>query len=512
MALSLRRFMLAVCFGLSVGPAAAASFDIEDLQVPTAPITQPKPFAIIGGNMDDRSKLEFIEALRLFSANQFSQSETMARRLTETISEEPGPWYLLGLTLANLDRKEEALVALDKATELYDVNAEPLLVKGDLLLSMGREDEAIKSWQAATDRDPDNWNAQDRLASLAERRGDRVEAARRYELSLKTAGEVRPFPRLQLARIALLDGQPEKVEPLLKDLAAKPDAPDQAIDYLARAMIGLDRLDDAEPLLNTLIERGTSAAAFPHLARIHLAKGNAAEAEAVMARATEAFPDIADMLLEQGRVLGAIGKYDQAMIAFDKGLAIAPNNRSLLNAASLAKTRSGAMDDAVLLARRATEQADAAVSDWMWLAGLLEKTGGEAEAGEIYRAVLKTEPQNWVALNNLASILTPNDPVEAVKLAEMAVSLSPGVPQLRATLGWAQFKAGRTDASISTFRSLRTENPESSLPIYRLGMVQAVMGNLDEAKALMTEALSRDPQSPHAELAKQVLAGQSIAP
>jgi Flp pilus assembly protein TadD len=505
--------VLALTFGLWSGAGNAATFDLEDLGAPAAPAdTGQRPFALVGGDMAEETKAQLTDAVRLFGNSQFAQAELIARRLTETDPKAAGPWYLLGLVLANLDQREEAIAALDEAARLYEINAEPLVIKGDLLLSLGRADAARDSWQAAANRDPANWGAQERLAAAAEREGDRAEAARRYGLSMQDAGPDRPFPRLQLARIALLDGQPEKVEPLLKDLAAAPDAPDEALDYLARGLIGQDRLAEAEPLLERLVERGTNARAFPHLARIYITQGKGAEAEALMARAATAFPEDGGIMLEQGRILGAVGKYDQALATFERGLGRYPENRALLNAASLAKARLGAMDDALALARRAVAAPNAATGDKMWLAALLEQTGAGDEAVPLYREVLQAEPKNWVAMNNLASLLTGKSPGEAVTFAEMAASLAPDVAAVRDTLGWAQFKAGRVDAAEATFRGLRTSAPEGALPAYRLGLILASTGRMDEAKALLTEALARDPASPHAELARKALSGQPITP
>jgi tetratricopeptide (TPR) repeat protein len=515
MSVSKRFLVLALTLGLWAGPPQAATFDVDDLSKP-APAPEARgaapALAGIGAKLDAQGKLELLKAIQLFGKGEYVPAEAIARRLTEVSPEEPDAWYLLGLLLANMDQREDAVKALDEAASRYTTNADPLIFKGDLELSLGQTEAAISTWESAALRDPANWRAQERLAAIAEQQGNLAEAARRYDLSIRESGALRSFPRLQLSRLALLEGRPEQVEPLLKELAATENAPDAALDYLARALIGQDRLAEAEPLLNRLVERGTSPRAFPHLARIYIAQGKGAEAEALMARAAAAFPDDGGIMLEQGRILGAVGKYDQALAAFERGLSRYPENRALLNAASLAKARLGAMDDALALARKAVAAPNAATSDRMWLAALLEQTGAGEEAVPLYREVLKAEPKNWVALNNLASLLTAKAPGEAVTMAEMAASLAPDVAAVRDTLGWAQFKAGRMDAAEATFRGLRKSAPEGALPAYRLGLILAATGKMDEAKALLTEALARDPASPHAELARKALAGQPVIP
>lgn len=505
--MSLRKHVFILfAWALSAGPMTAATFDVDDLQGPGAASQAPQtPFAIVGNEMAEADRLALTEAVRLFGTNQFTDAERIARGLTQTAPEQPGPWHLLGLVLANLNRFDEAVSALDTAAGLYKNNAEPLVVKGDILLATGQPEGAVAAWQAAADRDPDNWSAQDRLASVAEQRGDRAEAIRRYELSLKTADATRPFPRLQLARLALLDGRPQDVEPLIGALAKRQDAPDLAIDYLSRAMIGLDRLDEAETLLNRLVDRDTHARSYSALARIWLSKGKIAEAEALMAQASQSFPDNISIMLEHGRILGAVGKYEQAVTLFEAGLQKAPDARVLLNAASLAKARLGAFDEALELARRAAGTPDAQTADRMWLANLLEKTGAPADAEALYRKVIAAEPENWVALNNLAALLTLSKADEAVTLATRAAELAPDAAPVRDTLGWAQFKAGQTAEAEATFRAMRQSDPEAAQPAYRLGFVLIASGRQEEGVALLTEALEKDPKSNLAEEARKLI-------
>jgi predicted negative regulator of RcsB-dependent stress response len=51
------------------------------------------------------------------------------------------------MALANLDQREEAIQAMDQAARFYKANAAPLVIKGDLLLSLGRRDEAGAAWR-----------------------------------------------------------------------------------------------------------------------------------------------------------------------------------------------------------------------------------------------------------------------------------------------------------------------------------------------------------------------------
>ncbi|MFD2815212.1 tetratricopeptide repeat protein [Paracoccus aerius] len=153
-----RRFwIIAVSlFPLAFGaPASARTLDLLGLAAPQLdhradrlelPHASP---ALKDGGLED-----FRRAMRAFLTNDFQTAERLSRGLTQTAAEAPEGWYLLGMSLANLDRREDAIHALDQAAERYAENAAPLVVKGDLLLSLGRRDDAGAAWQEAIRVDP----------------------------------------------------------------------------------------------------------------------------------------------------------------------------------------------------------------------------------------------------------------------------------------------------------------------------------------------------------------------
>lgn len=489
----------------SVPPAFSRTLDLGDLaapgsQAPDGPVLPHASPALGPGGEQD-----FRKALKSFMANDFAAAERLSRALTQSAPEAPEGWYLLGMALANLDRRDQAIEAMDHAARLYKANAAPLVIKGDLLLSLGRRDEAGAAWQAATRIDPANWRAQERLAAFLESRGDRDEAIRHYEQAVSATDAAHLYPRLQAARLHLLAGNPARAEALLEDAARPEDAPSLALDYLARAKVGLDKMDEGKALFDRLIARSESVRPVLARARLAVAEQNLPEAEAVLEQARAHFPDDPALLLEQGRVLGATGQYDRALAAFDHGLSAAPRDPALLRAASLAAARLGQDDTALAHARTAAGLPGATSEDRIRLASLLERTGGGAEAVALYREVLAADPQNWLALNNLAHLLTESAPDEAVSLAERAVALAPEVPTLRDTLGWAQLKAGQLDGAARTFETMRADAPGAALPAYRLGLVRLEQGRAKDAQALLQEALALDPGFAYAEDARRHL-------
>lgn len=491
----------------SAPSAFSRTLDLEDLAAPQADTIPDGPvLPNASAALGEAGKQDFLKALRSFMKNDFATAERISRSLTQSVPQAPESWYLLGMALANLDQREKAVEAMDQAARLYKKNAEPLVIKGDLLFSMNRHDEAGTAWQAAIEIDPANWRAQERMAALLESRGDREGAIRHYEQAVSKTDATHLYPRLQAARLYLVTGQPARTEALLETMAQPDDAPSLALDYLARAKVGLDKPDEGKALFDRLIARSESIRPFLARARLAVADKNLAEAQAILAEASTRFPDNPALLLEQGRIAGATGQYQQALEAFSKGLATVPQDPALLRAASLAAARLGQDDVALDHARTLAGLPQATPDDRVRLASILERTeNGRGEAVALYRSVLETDPNHWLALNNLANLLTESAPDEAVVLAEQAVALAPKVPALRDTLGLAQLKAGKLDLAARTFETMRAEEPAAALPAYRLGLVRLQQDRPTEAQALLQEALTLDPHFAYAEDAQRKL-------
>jgi Flp pilus assembly protein TadD len=99
-----------------------------------------------------------------------------------------------------------------------------------------------------------------------------------------------------------------------------------------------------------------------------------------------------------------------------------------------------------------TELTDAnpsALPAQMQLAELLNTQGDYEGAVQRYRLVLKQQPKNAIALNNLAYLLAvqKNNPQAAKPLADEALRLLPREPTVLDTAGWVQYLLGDYDGA-----------------------------------------------------------------
>lgn len=447
------------------------------------------------------------EANIALTNSDFTIAEIRARALIERSPASPQGWHLLGLALANLGDIDGAIDALDAADARYDVNAGPLVVKGELLLARGEAEAAREAFLAAIDKDPADWRAQESVASIALASGDVSSAISRLENVVKLAEPDYFDVRVRLASLYLGEERIEEAKGVLGSFAeANPDHAGVRI-ALGRIAFSEGRNDEATRLFDAAI------ALEPDVAQHRLFKARAelnarrfADAEATLTEAIAAFPDEPSLQLELGGLYGVTTDYARALGAFEAGAARWPDRPQFAAAASRAAYRLGDFETALAHAEAVAGRDSASATDQAWLGAVLERLDRPEPAIAAYEKAVAGDPSNWIALNNLASLIADKNPNRARDLARRALELSGGNDQVRATLGWALYKTGEAERSLAIFRDLAAGKPDSALYAYRLGRILTETGETEAGRAELARALAIDPVFPYAEDAKALLA------
>ena len=101
-------------------------------------------------------------------------------------------------------------------------------------------------------------------------------------------------------------------------------------------------------------------------------------------------------------------------------------------------------------ARQALEQAEQLAPNLLQPHELLSEiyaaAGEAAAAAEQYRRIIVLQPNNTIALNNLAYDMAVREkkPAEALTMARKALALAPREPTILDTVGWIEFLLGNT--------------------------------------------------------------------
>ena len=126
-----------------------------------------------------------------------------------------------------------------------------------------------------------------------------------------------------------------------------------------------------------------------------------------------------------------------------------------------------------------------------------EKRNDYDSAIERYRAVLKSEPGNVFALNNLAYLLADkkNQGSEALPLAEHAYRLSDQSPSIADTLGWVHFKLGDAAKALPLLELAAKGAPANVDILVHAAIVHASVGNSVQARRYVDAAIKADPKA-----------------
>lgn len=252
---------------------------------------------------------------------------------------------------------------------------------------------------------------------------------------------------------------------------------------IAEAMVGQKDYPAAERQLQRLLQGNPQLLpARRMLAGVYLARDRKAEAIALARDLQKLSPAQASGYVLEAEVEAQQRNWNGAQAAYRTALQKQPSAEfaTKLHAALL---MAGKPEEALKLANGWTAEhpKDAVFRFYLGDAALARKDWPEAEKG--YRDVLRVQPENPLAMNNVAWLLLKQGKPGALPLAEKAVSLAPGRAQLLDTLALALAANNQLPKALELQRqTLRTapQDPQLKLTLARL-FIQA--GSKLEARA-----------------------------
>ena len=333
------------------------------------------------------------------------------------------------------------------------------------------------------------------LARLEESQALPAQAQRWLEKAHSAASQdIRPH--LALSAFYLRQGQPKQALDVAKDAQARaPDHP-HALLALAQSQIAVGDGDSARGVLRRLTqvaafnpERLTATAALqmqvgdlksarytlskalladptymPALAqqvRLELQGGQVGEAE----KRAQALLRVPGGAADAQRLIGEIRlsqkRYAEAVSAYRAALAGGPNEANVFG-----------LHDALMASGQAAG-AVALMSDWHArhprnrlvahaLAEACMASQDKLRARALYTALVRTDPGDARAHNNLAHVLLQLGDAKALLHAEKAHALAPGQPQVNDTLGWVLVQQGQLEKGLRYLREAALRAPDNT--------------------------------------------------
>jgi tetratricopeptide (TPR) repeat protein len=437
----------------------------------------------------------------------------------------------------------EVLMRQGKRTEAADLNAQ--ILKDDpndndarglaatFMLDKGDVARALSELQAVVTHSPDNPVAQFNLGRAHAARGEWEQARQRFQKAI----DLRPdyvLARLALAQLQVTRGDFDAALKSAQEVFKYDRNNNNARLIASAALMGLKKFGDSRQLLDSMLKANPSSPdVLFQLGIVNLAENKYKEAEDAFKRSYELNPANSRGLMGMVETEMAQDHKDQAMQLLQTEAAKSPNRMDFLLALGNTAVRAGRYDEAIGYFEKVTaslQKGSKAQGDlylrigetyrrkgdltnsivalqkareilpengvvMSTLALVLDAAGRWSEARQVYEVVIKLDPNNGVALNNLAFLLTEHggDLDDALTKAQRAKQLLPDLSEVSDTLGWIYLKKNLTDNAIDIFKDLVNKVPAQAVFRYHLGMAYSQKGDKTRALKELQDALKYNP-------------------
>lgn len=407
-----------------------------------------------------------------------------------------------------------------------------IAMRSSMALRSGNRDEigrAVTDLESLVAKQPKNHLLRFDFARGLLAKGEMEQA----KVQLQEAIKLRPdfvAPRMALAQIHLSRG----------DFGQAAQAAEQILEYEANntaaklirsgAMVGMKDYVKARQELSSMLDQNPALTdAQFQLGMVNLSEGKLREAEGEFRKLYQSSPNDPRGLMGTVETLVAQKKMPEALALLESEIKKAPERpelrRAYANTAYRAGNfplalkelrgllernpndvglmmrigetlnRMGDLNAAIEIVEKARAAAPNSIVPTLTLAVLWDQAGQSQKAKPLYRQVLQIEPDNPMALNNLAFVMAEEGVGldEALTMAQKAKQKLPANPEVSDTLGWIYIKKNLSDNAISIFRELVDKHPDRATYQYHLAMAYFQKGDKIAAKKLLQAALTKSP-------------------
>ena len=173
-------------------------------------------------------------------------------------------------------------------------------------------------------------------------------------------------------------------------------------------------------------------------------------------------------------------------------------------------TKTAGADTRAWLEKRVANQPDDPIALGR-LAAIYQREGTVDKAIATYEAALQANPQNVMAMVNLARLYAPKDTQKAFNLAKAAYKLTPNDPLVTYTLGRLAFLTGDYEWSLNLLQLTAQVQPQNPEVLYDLGEAFYSVGRVPDARIAVQNALQTGAPFSRTDEAKRFLAMTDLA-
>ncbi|UGQ48557.1 XrtA/PEP-CTERM system TPR-repeat protein PrsT [Massilia endophytica] len=344
---------------------------------------------------------------------------------------------------------------LERATKAQPENVPAAVLLGNYYLRTGEKQKALVLAQKLHATNPGNAEA---LALLAQAESDngKTEAALESYGKLAAMQPASALPGLRMASLHLIQSrQPEAIEDLRKALRAEPGNDDATI-LLSKVLIDQGALNEAAALALAVQKRPGGAALGAKL---------------------------------EGDVLMAQQKPAEAAARYKQGLSLAPSGPMAI-ALHQAQQASGNTSEASKGLQHWLAEHPADLPTRTYYASALLTAGAVKEASEQYAEIVKRDPGNVIALNDLAWCYAQLKDERALDHAQRAHKLAPANPAVADTLAAVLLERGDAAGAVPLLKKALLRAPAAGDIRLRLAQALAKTGDRKAAREQCQQLLA----------------------
>lgn len=424
-----------------------------------------------------------------------SQEDKAQARVHFAKAVEVQPSYFPAVSnLALLDMRDKNPKAARARFEQL-LKTAPKEVRGWLSLaaleaSQRNEAGYLKNLEQAKRVDPKNIQAHHLLTRywLEKRDSGKAMASAREALDITGRIEFQEF--VGLANLQQKD-YPSALAAFSRWAEASPNNPMAHFRVAQARVLGNDNANALVALDKAIALRPDFAEAKSSKALLLGKMGRSAEARKLAQGLQSSTPKSATGYLAEAEVLFNEKQYLEAGKLFAKASQVAGQGQPL-GRAFQAYAMGGKPDEGEKLLQQwvAQHPQDAGVRHQLALVQL--NSNRQKEAAENYQFLVKADPKDYVAFNNLAWLLSELNAPNALAIAEQAYKLNPADPGVQDTFGWILVNAGQTARGLELLKKAVAKAPNALDIHWHLAAAYEKAGDRANALANLELLLGKD--------------------
>ena len=409
-----------------------------------------------------------------------------ARQAYEKALEQAPKFTAAAMNLARLDLQvdelESARKRLNDVLAIDPAHAGALVMLARIANSEGKVEDGIKLLERARESNEKALEPRLILGAFYQRQGDRKNAlAMAREAAAIAPGNANAL--LLLGRALVANGEGREATQTFQTLVKQYPDSANAHYHLAMAQAQANDIEATRASLKRALELdGRHLLAKATLGELELRAGNADEALKLARELRTDFPQAPAGFVLEGDVHLAAGRPQQAIENYRNALAISPNGAIVIKIANTQRAAGDAAAATATLEQWLSEHPDDLQVRLMFASEQQQK-GSDDESIANYEAVLKEQPQNVLALNNLAWLYFQRGDSRALDLAQRAYKQLPDRAEIIDTYGWLLVQGGNTERGLTLLERAVRLAPSNLEIRFHLAAALAKAGDTERARS-----------------------------